>query len=445
MVECTSYEKMVLDNKFTDRNPGCRAAGKSISVIGDGAYPPIPTTPNSMRKYRLNTIPGEIITHWGLKDQRLPDDEFRYGICSDTGESVEEIFNKAAEATKGMAEYKNDRKEDIYISKKREPLGVSFKRGHELPDKIHAVDFKGFGVAVEHPTDMAKNALYPRNVEPDSNDVQQQYRWTHGNYAPGEMIRRDYKWPEETKKDTFRFGLTDREETGVREGDLIKAALDTDHEDDGTYTRTMIVDKRGDDFRNRDYDHIGKPHYMVYEYPPVATGHAFGKASGERVCTTEMCMRVKNNQLQPDADVGKCIKEGRRNFTDNPRVFGVPSIRSDIPVPSPEKRSLADNQNYGDEHGCGPLLNPDKYENMNVSQDIFLLRREKKELRGILKSAGYEYDDETYDVLWDKARALFEDELDLVSVDSVLHITRGRIADDVASQFSPFSAAEIQE
>lgn len=433
MVECSSYDRLILDKKMTDRAPGIRPAGTSAIKIEKKDDEEKPSTPPGMRKYRVNTNPGEVITHWGLKDQKLPTEDFVYGIKGDTGESVEQIFNKAAEITQGMAEYKNDRKEEVYASKKREPLGTCYTRGHVLPPEVHSNDFRGFGLAVDHPVDMAKNALYPRDQEPETEEIRQQYVRTHGNYGPGEMIKREYNWPKETKDDSFRFGVTDREEGG-REGDATKAALNMEIEDDGAYPRTVIVQKNVDDFRHRDHDHIGKSHNLVYEYPPVPVNMAFGKASGERDSTTEICIKgeFSKEAQQPDADLGKCIKVGRRNFTDDPRVYGTPSVRSDIPAPPPEKRSLADNQNYGDEAGTGPLLNPTKFEGMGVSGDVFLLRREKGELRSILKSAGYEYDDDTYGRLWAHATALFEDELDLASVDSVLHITKQGIAEQVA-------------
>eukprot|EP00397_Hematodinium_sp_SG-2012_P027915 GEMP01029363.1.p1 GENE.GEMP01029363.1~~GEMP01029363.1.p1 ORF type:complete len:453 (+),score=99.35 GEMP01029363.1:47-1405(+) len=444
MAEMTTYDRMLLDGKLRDPNPAFKPAGKSAPRMGEDSthrdvcpeifYPQPPTPPN-MRKYRVNYIPGEIMTHWGLKEQKLPNEEFAYGIETDKGESVEQIFVKAAETTQGMAEYKNNTKEAIYASSKREPLGRSYERGHVLPAEVYAPEFLGFGVHVNVPPDLAKNALYPRNAEPDNEEIRKRYVWTHGTYAPGEMVNREYNWPEATKDNSFRFGITDRAEGG-REGDGTKAALDMEIEDDGTYPRTVIVGKNVDDFRWRDHDQLGKTKNMVYEHPPVPVNHAYGKASGKRESTAEICVKGEytKEQQQPDPDLGKCIKIGQRNFTDGPRAYGTPSVRSDIPAPAPEKRGLADVQNYGDEAGTGPLLNPGRFESMGISKDVFLLRREKAELRSILKCAGYEYDDDRYESLWTRARALFEDELDMASIDSLLYITRQGIGENVAQE-----------
>jgi hypothetical protein len=50
------------------------------------------------------------------------------------------------------------------------------------------------------------------------------------------------------------------------------------------------------------------------------------------MCLTGM---AEENQLEPDRDLGKCVKEGCRNVVrhdgDRDRIFGVPTIRLDIP------------------------------------------------------------------------------------------------------------------
>lgn len=65
-------------------------------------------------------------------------------------------------------------------------------------------------------------------------------------------------------------------------------------------------------------------------------------------------------QIAPDHDIGKsvrmnCTNSVRRSQDEN-RVFGCPSIRTDIPFKV--KRSVADYQNYGDEPEVVDLLFP---------------------------------------------------------------------------------------
>jgi hypothetical protein len=59
------------------------------------------------------------------------------------------------------------------------------------------------------------------------------------------------------------------------------------------------------------------------------------------MCLTGM---ASEKEMEPDRDLGKCVKEGARNVVRKPedcdRVFGAPSIRLDIPYK--EKKSVAD-------------------------------------------------------------------------------------------------------
>lgn len=64
------------------------------------------------------------------------------------------------------------------------------------------------------------------------------------------------------------------------------------------------------------------------------------------------CMRGNYTveQQQPDPDLGKTLKPGWKNEpkkSEPNRVFAVPTIRKDIPIPG--QRSISDNNNYGNE------------------------------------------------------------------------------------------------
>ena len=64
--------------------------------------------------------------------------------------------------------------------------------------------------------------------------------------------------------------------------------------------------------------------------------------------------------LEPDRDIGKCVKPGSRNMVrceaDRERAFGTPTIRTDIPMKV--FRSVANYQNYGDEPEVIDIMNP---------------------------------------------------------------------------------------
>ena len=65
-------------------------------------------------------------------------------------------------------------------------------------------------------------------------------------------------------------------------------------------------------------------------------------------------------EIAPDNDLGRSVKLNCTNYVrrshDEGRVFGLPSIRTDIPFKV--KRSVAEYKNYGDEPEAVDLLFP---------------------------------------------------------------------------------------
>jgi len=75
-------------------------------------------------------------------------------------------------------------------------------------------------------------------------------------------------------------------------------------------------------------------------------------------------------QQAPDADLGRSIRPGWRNVSDDPeRSFGLPMVRTDKPMP--HVRGVADYQNYGDEPGARAVLNPPSYSELGVEPADF--------------------------------------------------------------------------
>ncbi len=108
--------------------------------------------------------------------------------------------------------------------------------------------------------------------------------------------------------------------------------------------------------------------------------HAFGLTPKDQAeWNAAMCLRgeATENELEPDKDLGKCIKEGCRNEvrgdSDNTRAFGTPTIRLDIPFK--EKKSVADHQNYGDEPDAVDLLFPNTFTELGITEADFAMLR----------------------------------------------------------------------
>ncbi|CAD7963895.1 unnamed protein product [Amoebophrya sp. A120] len=434
-VETTSYQRQKDAGLFRDPVPGVRPAGKSTSIFNDTTerdlqsdiYFPRPPTPPSQRKFRKNLVPGEIHVHHGLSDQKLPSDDFRYGIHSDRGETVERTFKDGL--LLGIAAYKNQCAESVYKSTKMEPLGHSYVRGHELPGLTKEQKFVGFGKESLGAGEDGKEIIFPRGVEPDTKEITELYRFTHGNFGPGEQADRKYAWPQAIEDPDFRYGVTEKDAGGEKGG--VAGALDWTLDEAGKMAKTRIGRKTLADFRDVTHEKLGKPrNYCQGTHPTPARG--FGIVSAGANDTAAKCMQGTYTDADnvPDANLGKCTIPGRTNVSRDPkRLYGVPSVRIDIPAPDPAKRSCADMQNYGDEIGAGPLLNPQRFEIKGIMDSEFLVRRDREECRTILKGAGYQF--EHFDHMFDAALELFDDGIPLVSLDALLFLQGNKIEQNV--------------
>ncbi|KAF4705771.1 hypothetical protein FOZ63_003287, partial [Perkinsus olseni] len=224
-----NYTRMVTQGKIRvdPVTRGVRAAGKSIAVFDDSAecdlqpdiYFPAPPTPAEQRKYRRDYEPGKMNVHWGMVGLERETDPrtIAHGIKSLKGENAERTM-KAQERV-GVDAYMDECAEQVYASTKREPLGKSYVRGHELPEETKAASFEGFGFKPPDSDYTAKESVFPVDVaREDSPEVRDRYRFTHKNYQCGELINRDYTWPEETASPYFRFGKMEKIQLAAGEG-----------------------------------------------------------------------------------------------------------------------------------------------------------------------------------------------------------------------------------
>jgi len=358
-----------------------------------------------------------------LKDQKLPGEEFRYGVRGVKGSSTEKCM-KAGQKF-GIEAYKEGVKEMIYESNKKEPLGKPHIRGHPL--KMLP---EGFGNASGEPED-CKKVVFPVDVPVKEEEaIRLQYRKSHNHFDPGERVERGYTMPVETEDPFFKFGVAAAH--GRPDGSNMKLALNCMAEDDGQYKQTKMVQKVCEDYRNVAHPKFErKVHYMQgAKGPPMDPEWAYGIKSVTSDCTARSCILgyyTLDEQL-PDQDLGRCTKVGRRNVTKEPRAFGTPSIRTDLEAP-PGRRSVADLTNYGDECGAAALLNPQRFDNKGVPDREFLLRRPKEELRELVDASGPSMEEASmeFDSMYEQARDLFDDGLDLVSLDAFLYIYTNKI------------------
>lgn len=446
-------------------------------------------TPEHMLKWRKDTEPGKVCLHPGVADDADHQRIEVYGRAEPVGVKVHEVLNTAAKSY--LVEQAVAKKESIYLSHKREPLGKPYVRGHTLPEKFAAGDV-GFGWPTPQDVagDQSKHLLHPtERVTPESE--RQLYVKSHANYDPGEQRHRGYSW---VAKDgsidpsNYRFG--GRTEGGDKNGvaKAINPALDE------SYKRPpIVVDKRLEDFRVVNSEGLGTIKNLGHGAKQLPTNHVYGMPSQVRrlsglwrlvadhatrvaqrahmsprrwrvhvhtrvlvqaprspetpdqppftrphptgpphpvptrtrapPCTAqggpewgvrECIGNYTPEEQQPDKDLGRSIRPGWRNMGPSSRIFGVPSIRSDVPAPA--LKSVADHQNYGDEAGAATLLYPPRFADGGVTQADFLTAASKEEVADIFRCAGFELDDAQVEETYERAKAL--DSYGRVSVQS---------------------------
>uniref|UniRef100_A0A8C5SSY1 EFHB C-terminal EF-hand domain-containing protein n=1 Tax=Laticauda laticaudata TaxID=8630 RepID=A0A8C5SSY1_LATLA len=99
-------------------------------------------------------------------------------------------------------------------------------------------------------------------------------------------------------------------------------------------------------------------------------------------------------------------------------LFGIPTIRSDIPAP--RFRRISDTTNYGDQATMYALLYPSIYNNKGVyEKDIFRIRS-KEQIADILHNIGVKLSDESFDEVW--RQACLKDHRGKVCVESIRNV-----------------------
>lgn len=380
-------------------------------ILKPDIYQPEGPVPAHIKRWRKETEPGKICLHPGVADDADHERLDVYGRAEPVGVKVHEVLNTAPKSY--LIEKNVEKKESIYLSHKREPLGKPYVRGHDLPTPF-ATGTVGFGRPT--PQDVAgtisKHLLHPdERLIPEAE--RQLYVKSHANYDPGEQRRRGYSWVDKDgpiDPAHFRFGgaVKDGERLGVAKA--INPALDPEWK-----RPPVVVEKLLEDFRVVSTEGLGQVKNLGYG-TTAPSNHIFGMPSqaapewGVRECIGN----YTEEEQEPDKDLGRSIRPGWRNVGPPQRVFGVPSIRSDVPAPA--LKSVADHQNYGDEAGAATLLYPPRFADGGVTQADFLTSTSKAELADIFRSAGFQLDDKQVDETFERAKTL--DSNGLVSVQS---------------------------
>ena len=100
-----------------------------------------------------------------------------------------------------------------------------------------------------------------------------------------------------------------------------------------------------------------------------------------------ICGDYSEQDQRADPDLGKSLRSGFRNESTEGRVFGAPSIRTDLSAP--KVKSVADNQNYGNEPDAFSLIYPSEALNGGLEEDEFVILKTKEELKEVFDQSGF--------------------------------------------------------
>lgn len=328
------------------------AAGTSTKFGGEStasclAIESRPDTPPNVRRWRKSNFqePGKRVVHPGTE---VKDTTMRFGKIKVEPEHAV-VYEVSA-----FSLVKEAQQEACYLSRKREPLGTSFTRGHSLPENCT------FGVPSAASAD-AKSLIYAPDAAAKA---------SRRALEPGEQKKRNYdcEMPE-------RFGLGLGSHVAFN-GLALGAEAALKCADRPTVTATRVQNKRALD------DKVGCSRKLsdLKLDPDTVFGKSLRTQGDARSC-------FQGSDDEPDKDLGTTQTPGFRNLAAEDRTYGVPTVRSDVPKPS--RRSVADAQNYGDDPTAADLLYPTL-----VSADAATKPRTQDELKAISDAIGV--DDATF-------------------------------------------------
>ncbi|CAC5414683.1 EF-hand domain-containing family member B [Mytilus coruscus] len=271
-VRLPSLNGGIYTGKFKDWSPTVRPAGK-LTVSGDTAE--LCMKPKNDRPPSADIIinpDGQMRVFYGrAQDPHLQwAAEMTHGINTTSSNTAGELANPPPKTL--FNQRKLDRKENIYASHIRAPLGISHEQSHGLPKGLNRDQFT-FGIPTE--LDIGAGGLINPNktyaeVEAESAVGMELYRETHKNFDVGEKLHRGYTSPSFYPEK--KFGIpTPHNNEGIKVKKTLKWMHETEQE-----KATKLVSKRVDDFRERSQPQLGAVHDPIKDTLKVGPDHTYG-------------------------------------------------------------------------------------------------------------------------------------------------------------------------
>lgn len=412
-----------------DTVPSVRPAGVATrQKVGEGVgscfqeqdeRPPTPPEIHRFRKH-MRAVPGEPVVHYGKAFDEPPPD-IRFGYKSVSSGSTKESLSTAPKTD--VEGFRRQQAEKAYSMNIREPLGHTIDRAYEWPQEILATGNGSpqnfpFGIKSKK-SENAKSCLYPPEDPFVADNLDRHhalYRRTHGNYGAGEQKHREYDW-QKAGIDPAVHSFGAKQQNATTNG--VFQALHATEEPSGL-GKTAVCDAKDAAFRSIRNSELGKPrrHGMA----PVDPDLVFGAPSSKNPSaepTAAACLQSSLAELErADFDLGRSVSRlsvGSRSSTASSRRYGlgrevtisdraggVPSVRSDIR--KPRLRSVADNNNYGDETDASGVIFPNAYSGRGITANDFVDPRTPEHVSEIVKAA-LNVSDEEFAAVYEKASA----------------------------------------
>ena len=404
---------MSFNEKAIDRTPFIPGAGSyqssknnfsvDMSLRPNLYFSQKTTTPENILKYRnsLRQRVGVKQLHPGIYNDPKDYELLRHGITTKSSDHVPDVIKGLN--LNGNNAFINQLSESGYASNKREPLGKSIVRNYKFPEVVKSADFK-FGIPTTGFSSAKDLIFYNAGEEPD--EVKKLYYKSHGSTDPGKQNTRYYKWNFDPNNHTF--GYSEKSEI-----DGAKNSLNTDNLLN-PYPQTILMNKRAEDFRAANNNILGKGKFHGSLNPKFYNeNHVFGKKSklGDQ-WNAGRCIHgdeatIKPEILKQDDDLGRDwhygakLKSLRHTQTDVNRIYGIPTIRRDLPKKI--TKSITDIKNYGDEPDAYDLLYPHPEAIRGVYDEDFEKLMSKEEIYEQMNKYDFIIPEKEYDIMFEIA------------------------------------------
>lgn len=371
-----------MSGKVVDPYPHYRPAGIGSSSKNESAMHCIrpsesggrPPTPPEIQKYRRSHMQavGKTIIHPGKVGDELPKPDFAFGVVDKGSMHVPDCIS--GQDTGGFKSKLNEFKEEIYLSRKKEPLGRKMERNYVFPEATQVPEFK-FGIKTVGSDNTSKDLMQTGFVIEETPKTETMYKKSHGFSKPGEQVRRDYEWP--FNPNDHRFGKVENRELNQAKKCLQPEAA-------AGFPKTDLVQQNLDEYRNFHHDHLGKVKNLGQTGSLHDPNLVFGKNPKKQdIWNVAQCIRgdATFSDAYNDDCLGRATRYGFKNLPkkgDEQRVFGVPSIRFDVSKPA--NPSVANMVNYGTDPAVVELMFPHCYTHYGLSADDIVKPREKEEV-----------------------------------------------------------------